>query len=207
MIITIVRHGETIENSKCICQGQLPGTLSDRGILQARQLAASLATAVVPDAIFCSDLQRAVDTAEILREVIAPTLSLQIDKRLRERGFGSFQGCVFPDEESKLCLPADAETEQSLLERTQSMADELAALPFRHILVVSHGVTIKALLAHLLGNVRLYNELPIVGNCSVSELTIDNHINRNRKLSKLDVSLKKEVKEKGEQNKAREFRQ
>ncbi len=193
MIITIVRHGETIENSKRICQGQLPGTLSEHGILQAQQLAATLATDVVPDAIFCSDLQRAVDTAEILREVIAPTLSLQTDKRLRERGFGSFQGCVFPEEDEGFCLPADAETEQSLLERTQSMANELVALPFRHILVVSHGVTIKALLAHLLGDVRLYNELPIVSNCSVSEVIIDNYINRNRKLSKLDVSLKKEV--------------
>lgn len=193
MIITIVRHGETIENSRRICQGQLPGTLSEQGVLQAQQLAASLAKNVVPDAIITSDLQRAIDTAEILREVIAPKLQLQTDERLRERGFGSFQGCVFPEEESEFHLPSDAETEQSLLQRTQSMTASLIALPYQHVLVVSHGVTIKALLAHLLEDVKLYDTLPIVSNCSVSELIIDNHINRNRKLSKLDVSLKKEV--------------
>ncbi|MGL5705950.1 MAG: histidine phosphatase family protein [Tannerellaceae bacterium] len=193
MIITIVRHGETIENSRRICQGQLPGTLSEQGILQAQQLAESLAENVAPDAIVTSDLQRAIDTAEILRQAIAPTLQLQTDERLRERGFGSFQGCVFPEEESELHLPFDAETEQSLLQRTQSMAASLIALPFRHVLVVSHGVTIKALLAYLLEDISLYDTLPIVGNCSVSELIINNHINRNRKLSKLNVSLKKEV--------------
>lgn len=193
MIITIVRHGETIENSRRICQGQLPGTLSEQGILQAQQLAESLAENVAPDAIVTSDLQRAIDTAEILRQAIAPTLQLQTDERLRERGFGSFQGCVFPEEESEFHLPFDTETEQSLLQRTQSMAASLITLPFRHVLVVSHGVTIKALLANLLEDISLYDTLPIVGNCSVSELIINNHINRNRKLSKLNVSLKKEV--------------
>ena len=33
--LTIVRHGETIENTLDILQGQQPGTLSEKGFAQA----------------------------------------------------------------------------------------------------------------------------------------------------------------------------
>ncbi|MBW2970484.1 histidine phosphatase family protein, partial [Candidatus Woesearchaeota archaeon] len=38
MKLIIVRHGQTIENAKKICQGQSLGTLSEKGIKQAKKI-------------------------------------------------------------------------------------------------------------------------------------------------------------------------
>ena len=61
----LVRHGQTKENLERIFQGHLPGTLTEEGIEQAKQLREELKD-IKFDSIICSDLQRAVDTVDIL---------------------------------------------------------------------------------------------------------------------------------------------
>ena len=65
MKIFLVRHGETIENSKGIIQSFFEGKLSPLGEYQSEQLALRLKNEKI-DKIFSSDLKRAVDTAKYI---------------------------------------------------------------------------------------------------------------------------------------------
>lgn len=90
MRMTVVRHGETIENKNGIIQGHLPGQLSATGLEQARELAASLASEDY-DYIFCSDLNRCRQTVEAIHEY-QPQAGLKFTPRLREFNYGIYQG-------------------------------------------------------------------------------------------------------------------
>jgi broad specificity phosphatase PhoE len=86
----IARHGETEWNRVGRWQGNTDIPLSEVGRAQARALAASLRGKGIA-AVHASDLLRASETATI----IARELDLAgsgVDARLRERGFGCFEG-------------------------------------------------------------------------------------------------------------------
>ena len=62
--ITYFVHGTTTDNEQNLATGWLPGELSDLG----RQQAVDLGKIVEDkhfDTVFCSDLQRAIDSAEL----------------------------------------------------------------------------------------------------------------------------------------------
>ena len=63
--IFLVRHGETVDNARQIMQGQTQGCLNDKGREQAEQVAGRLAGEQI-DAVVASDLNRAIQTAEII---------------------------------------------------------------------------------------------------------------------------------------------
>lgn len=88
--ILAIRHGETAWNVDARIQGHLDIALNPTGQQQALQLARALAEGDRPDAVYSSDLSRARETAEAIREACG--LSLQLDQGLRERCFGQFQG-------------------------------------------------------------------------------------------------------------------
>lgn len=86
--ILLVRHGESEWNAARRWQGQADPPLTDLGRAQAAHAARALGAI---DAIFTSDLQRALVTAQ----VIAYALGLDepsIDQRLRERDAGEWSG-------------------------------------------------------------------------------------------------------------------
>ena len=60
--LILVRHAKTALNVQGMFQGHLDEPLSDLGIRQARDAAPTLA-ALKADALFCSDLKRAHQTA------------------------------------------------------------------------------------------------------------------------------------------------
>lgn len=90
MKLTLVRHGQTIENTRGIIQGQLPGHLTEKGKHQA-QAAADKLKGRKFDAIYCSDLQRCIDTAEPIRREF-PDTPFFTDTQLRERSGGKYEG-------------------------------------------------------------------------------------------------------------------
>jgi probable phosphoglycerate mutase len=87
--LIVLRHGRTAWNAGGRIQGQLDVPLDAHGRWQAARLAAALAGEPI-DAVYSSDLQRAVETAVPLAD--AAGLALSVDTGLRERGFGRFEG-------------------------------------------------------------------------------------------------------------------
>ncbi len=145
MRLIIVRHGETIENQQGICQGQLDGTLSQKGLLQVRLTADRLQNEKI-DTIFSSDLKRAVDTSKEIHKYHLTKL-LILDRRLRERYFGVFQGEKFPENKKGLSLPEGAENNEDLCQRISDFYNDIITKHFDHtILIVSHGVAIRMLI-------------------------------------------------------------
>lgn len=90
MKLILTRHGETIENTKRIMQGHLPGVLSDLGILQGKKLSETLKDYKF-DYIYSSDLNRTVDTAKEIHKYHKKT-PLVFTEKLRERNLGDWKG-------------------------------------------------------------------------------------------------------------------
>jgi len=150
--IIAVRHGETDWNTGGRIQGQRDIPLNDKGLWQAQRAARVLAEAGEPvAAIYSSDLARAHDTARSIGRALG--IDVGTDRRLRERGFGEFEGKTFTELEHDFpqdtarwrmrdpaWAPPGGETLLTLGERTQAATDQLA---LRHlgelIVLVAHG--------------------------------------------------------------------
>jgi len=142
--IFLVRHGETIDNARQIMQGQTQGELNEKGREQARQVAERLSVEPV-DAVVASDLNRAIQTAEI---IAAPHgLPVRTTKLLRERDWGSFTGRFIPDLRGET-WPDDIESEVTLLERARSFLIYITTTyPDKRVVAVGHGIVNKAIMA------------------------------------------------------------
>lgn len=86
--ITYFVHGTTTDNIEHKSTGWLPGELSQKGIEQS--IALKNQTEINQfDVVFCSDLQRAIDSAKYTFENIKPIIQ---DNRLRECNYGDLNG-------------------------------------------------------------------------------------------------------------------
>jgi phosphoglycerate mutase 2 len=92
--LVLVRHGETDWNMVRRIQGQLDEPLNAVGVQQAKAAAARFAPGMV-DAIHCSDLLRASQTAAEIGAVTG--VPVVPEAVWRERHFGRFQGWVYAD--------------------------------------------------------------------------------------------------------------
>lgn len=81
-------HGTTTDNEQGLATGWLPGELSELGREQAAKLGELVADQKF-DAVFCSDLKRAVDSAEL---GFGSKYKIIKDARLREANYGYFNG-------------------------------------------------------------------------------------------------------------------
>ena len=143
-VLFLVRHGETVDNARQIMQGQTQGCLNEKGREQARVVAERLATEPV-DAIVASDLQRAIQTAEIIAEPHG--LPVVTTPLLRERDWGGFTGRFIPDLKGEV-WPDDIESEEALLARARTFLIYITATyPGKRVVAVGHGIFNKAILA------------------------------------------------------------
>ncbi len=96
-MLLLARHGETDDNVPPLrFQGQRDTPLNDRGRAQARELAERVAALDPPIAsLWCSDLSRARETAEIVGARIG--LEPRSDARLREGWRGEWEGFLFDE--------------------------------------------------------------------------------------------------------------
>jgi broad specificity phosphatase PhoE len=89
LTLVIARHGQTEHNAGRRYQGHSDSPLTAVGRAQARRLGSLLATVGGRDVrIVSSDLGRAVETARLA----FPGVPVATDPRLREMGFGRFEG-------------------------------------------------------------------------------------------------------------------
>jgi probable phosphoglycerate mutase len=92
--IFALRHGQTAWNAEQRLQGHADVPLDETGRLQAEQVAQALAGEPLA-AIYSSDLGRALATAQAVARTTGAAIT--VDPRLRERGFGRFEGHVYAD--------------------------------------------------------------------------------------------------------------
>jgi broad specificity phosphatase PhoE len=174
--LVLWRHGRTAWNAERRFQGHSDVPLDQTGHAQARDAAPYLA-AMHPAAIFSSDLARAAGTASYLAGLTG--LPLQLEKDLRERGGGAWEGltdaeirAAYPEAYATF-IPPDGEPVESVadrvspaLERIADGLDESGPLA----VVVSHGAAINLGMSRLLGLPERARVLGPLGNCSWSVL-------------------------------------
>lgn len=88
--ITYFVHGTTTDNEAGRATGWLPGELSEKGRQQAAELGRQVSNRTF-DVVFCSDLVRAVESAQLGFGNKYPILQ---DARLRECNYGVFNGQI-----------------------------------------------------------------------------------------------------------------
>lgn len=158
--ILLIRHGQTDWNLTKRSQGHLDIPLNRAGRRQSEVLAQRLASWPIV-AVYSSDLSRASQTAAILGRTLG--LEPVLDPALRERHGGIFQGRT--TDELKRDHPAalqafldhgrpppGAESNLALARRAAPALERVAA---HHrgqmIALVTHGGTLRVLIAHIMG--------------------------------------------------------
>ena len=170
------RHGQTTWNVERRFQGQTDIPLDETGEAQAEYAAKRLAT-LKPNAIFASDLSRAMQTAAPLSALTG--LHVTPDKNLRERSGGDWEG--LSDEEIRERYPREraawdppnGEPTTAVADRVTSALTRIAATldEGRLAVVVSHGAALRLGMTKLLGLTGdLSGVLGPLNNCSWSVL-------------------------------------
>jgi len=162
MKLIAVRHGETEWNVELREMGHLDSPLTPIGIQQAQALGHRLKNLGF-DALYSSDLGRAVKTAEIIGRICDKPV--QLNSSLRERHMGVFQGLTreeinekYPEEMATyerigfLDLIPGGETAQERTDRSVRSLTEIASRhPNQTIVVVTHGGFLTGFLGFVLG--------------------------------------------------------
>lgn len=152
----LVRHGR---QSSALCNVDVD--LSEEGRMQADLLRRRLGNYSI-DALYSSNLLRARQTAKILNESLG--LEHYIREELREISFGALEGHTdeyieehfagFKAEQKRMAedIPyPEGENGTSVYERAMPVIQEIIQSGKKNILVVTHGGTIRVLVAALFG--------------------------------------------------------
>jgi len=162
--IVLVRHGQTEWNVLGKYQGQSDIDLSPEGIRQAEKLASKLEVFHIEhlDAVYSSDLKRAMITAGFLAE--KASCSVIARRQLRELNFGCWEGLTYqqitkqwPDEVQNFFTRPDllvvpngetfAEVQQRAMQEVYKIISEH---PGQTAAIVAHGAIIRTILAAVL---------------------------------------------------------
>ncbi|MCL2874135.1 MAG: histidine phosphatase family protein [Defluviitaleaceae bacterium] len=154
MLIYLTRHGETVWNTEGRMQGRQNSDLTQKGIAQAEALQQRFAFAKF-NKVYSSPSERALITAGM----IAGDAPVIIDERLLELGMGEWEGLQvsyvkneFPEdykvywETPHLSKINGMESFTEILKRTREFISDVTATDDENILIVSHGVTLKAIM-------------------------------------------------------------
>lgn len=179
--IFLIRHGETVWNTKKLIQGQLDSPLTDNGIHQSNLLSHRIKK-IDPDIIYTSDLKRAVDTANIINQHINKDI-VEISG-VRERHWGVFQGADWPKvkkffptqykyykNDSKNYIIPNGESYNQVNKRTmESLIDIVENHRNKKIVIVTHGGIISPLIRFLLSIPYETHRKFMISNTSVTKL-------------------------------------
>jgi broad specificity phosphatase PhoE len=182
--ILLARHGESDWNRDQRWQGHADRPLTELGRRQARELADRLARTDL-DAIYSSDLRRALETAEIVGRTQG--LAVKTVPALREVDVGSWSGLNRAEAEQRYPEAYlrwlageegwdDGETYEELSDRVLRAVREIAtAHPDERVLVLAHGGSIRAIHAAALGvDVHTYRRLQRVEpNATLSAVCVE----------------------------------
>ena len=182
----LIRHGQSAGNAEGRFGGHGPTPLSELGVQQADKTAKVMAKEGI-DAIYSSDLLRAVQTATPLAELLG--LRVRKSEAFRERHVGVLEGLTF--DESKQAFPKDyyalvnrtvnhviteGESYRQLLRRITAKLNEIMRLHSgERIAIFSHTGAICFLTLHLLGAIhRGTKQTPwiVTSNCGINRFEL-----------------------------------
>lgn len=185
--ILLIRHGQSEGNAERRFGGHSATPLSGRGRLEAQATALAITSEGKLDAIYSSDLFRAVESAEYLSK--AADVPVIKSMALRERNVGIMEGLTF--EESAQRYPAQyqalvrrdfdhilegGESYRQTLERSASYLDSIIAKHIgSRIAIYSHTGTICILFLHVIGALDSPNLRPVwiaTANCGIIRIGI-----------------------------------
>ena len=182
-VFTVIRHGETAANRNCVIQGQSDVPLSPAGEKQAEMLGRRWKNRRF-DAVYSSDLSRALRTAELVAPYAKPTPTPE----LREMDLGVWVGHttsevaeLFPDDWRAFrscsvdCRATGGESRRELLTRvTRFFRTAALRHPGQNVLAVTHGGALRAFFLMLMGgSLNQGALLPSTGNTGVSVVRCD----------------------------------
>jgi len=172
MSIILVRHGETPLNvTRMLQPADTP--LSANGLAQAQAVAKRLACMQLAG-IVSSDLPRALSTAQAI--AASTGLPFSTTALLHERNFGDLRGQPYDtlgfNPLAMTEAPPGGESVASFLARVAQAFEHVVSLRKQlggPLAVVTHGLVIRAVLAHHAQRAN-DDELPRIGNTSISVL-------------------------------------
>lgn len=184
--LLLVRHGQSQGNAEGRFGGHGPTPLSDQGRTQAQATAEALNKEGVT-AIFSSDLDRAVQTAEPLSKLTG--VPIITTPAFRERHVGVLQGLTFDESRAKYPkdyhalvsrnvhhVITDGESYRQLLKRAGTELWEiLREYQGQKIAIFSHTGAICFLTLHLMGAIhRTTKQTPwiITSNCGINRFEV-----------------------------------
>ncbi len=158
--IIFVRHGETEWNRQGLIQGSVETDLNETGHAQAKSVAAMLAQQDIEWAdykIVVSPQRRAQQTAEYILNALGRDLD-NVEPRVRELGFGVWEGKPFWKLKASPVYPADSESRfywrpqlgesyEDGVARVNGWRSEL----MRPTLVIAHGAVGRCLMGAVAG--------------------------------------------------------
>ncbi|GIM11234.1 hypothetical protein Vretimale_14747 [Volvox reticuliferus] len=161
----LVRHGQTDWNAEMRLQGHQDPGLSALGVQQAEELALALREEPF-DALYSSDLRRALQTAKAIAAARPGGIQIKTSARLREQRLGVLEGLTLREAavqhpEALRLLRADhddtavpgGETTGEMRQRVVDEIDRIASThPGQTVLLVAHGGVLHAVYNHIVGH-------------------------------------------------------
>ncbi len=181
--ILLIRHGETEWNATGRWQGMADVPLNSTGQMQAVSLAEYLKERPI-SAVYSSDLQRALHTAQLI--AARHNLSVVTDARLRELNLGDLQGLTLEEiierypEQAHIMkknymqfVAPNGESRVMLQNRAYAAYLDIVSKKHRdEVAVISHGGTIRSLLLKLFEGHHEAGHSPL-SNTSVTIIETD----------------------------------
>lgn len=204
--LILIRHGITDGNMLGQFLGKTDVELSFQGRRQAKSTNKWLNSNEKIDVIYSSSLRRAISTAEminnkgIIEHIKAPALN-EMDfgmwegKRHVDIMQSNFKEYVLWETTPHLHRIPGGESIHSLHQRLKKQLDELLSIHYgKNICIVTHGVCLKVLIAHICG--FKFNELNLVDWYDNASITIVEHKNGqfNLKLNNYTGHLSEDMK-------------
>lgn len=175
--LVLIRHAEFVKPVPGAYYGQSDLPLTEQGEAQARSLSRWL-KAIAPDIsrIECSDLKRAVRTAELALPVCQP----ELNHSLREISFGKWEGRTYAQikDEPEFSQYAGGgpapggESAADFAARVIKAADDFLSQCEGTCAIVAHAGPIRHIIAHMLGLAPDANWRFMVDTASVSVVTV-----------------------------------
>ena len=184
--VVIIRHGQSQGNAEGRFGGHTDTPLSARGRKQAAGTASALASEKF-NAIYSSDLPRAIETATPLAERVG--IALESTEALRERSVGVMEGLTFEEaaeqhpEQYQALLRRDfehvllgGESYRQTLDRASRKLDEaIEQHKGGRIVMFAHTGTICILILHLMGALDAPELKPVwiaTANCGIARFEL-----------------------------------